>query len=393
MKNLLISTILVFISAVCFGQQSQADAALESIRRNNKTIQAGKQYWAAQNTLAKTGITPENPFVEYDHLYGSPAGAGVQKDFSITQRLDFPTAYGYRSKVADSRIEQQGYQQKSAEQEVFLEAKKVCIELVYLNKKQQALNRRAAINETLYDDIQKKFNLKDATVLDLNRIKIQLATVRSDLILQQGKVAELKARLTELNGGVEIFITDTIYPASQPVPGFEVLDSLIEANDPIVKSFEKDIEINRRQLNVTRSLTLPKIETGYHSQSILGQSYKGFHLGLSIPLWENKNKVRAQSQSLAYSSLRMQEHRIEHRYLNRGVYDKHVAVKQALSEMQGIINSLSSVSMLEKALRLGQITAVTYSNGLLEYYLLNDRVLELEKEYFLTLAELYKFRL
>jgi outer membrane protein TolC len=270
MKNSITTIAILFLSAVTFAQ-SQADAALESVRRNNKTIQAGKQYWTAQNTLAKTGITPENPLVEYDHLYGSPAGAGVQKDFSVTQRLDFPTAYGYRSKVANARIEQNAYQQRSAEQEVLLEAKKVCIELVYNNKKQQALNRRAAINEKLYNDVQKKFNLKDATVLDLNKIKIQLATVRSDLILQRGKVAELRTRLIELNGGVEISITDTIYPTSQPVPSFEMLDSLIEANDPIVKSYEKDIEVNQHQLSLVRSLTLylklkpaitPKVSSG-----------------------------------------------------------------------------------------------------------------------------------
>lgn len=392
MKNLIILSIILCLSVVTFAQ-SQADLALESIRRNNKTIQTSKQYWAAQNTLAKTGNTPENSLVEYDHLYGSPAGAGVQRDFSVTQRLDFPTAYRYRSKVANSRIEQNTYQQKNAEQEVLLEAKKVCIELVYQNRKQQALNRRASINEKLYSDVQKKFNLKDATVLDLNKIKIQLATIKSDLILQRGKVAELRTRLTELNGGVEISITDTIYPATQPVPGFDDLDSLIEANDPIVKSYEKDIEVNQRQLSLVRSLTLPKIETGYHSQSILGQRYKGFHLGLSIPLWENRNKVKAQSQSLEYSSLRMQEHRIEHRYFNRGIYDRHLAVKQALSETRGILNNLNSIPMLEKALRLGQITSIDYANELGLYYTLQERLLELERDYNLTIAELFKFTL
>ena len=216
MKNLIITPIIFFFSIAAFGQ-SQADAVLESIRKNNKTVQASRQYWTAQNTLAKTGTTPENPLVEYDHLYGSPEGAGIQKDFSVTQRLDFPTAYGYRSKVADTRIEQNAYLQKNAEQEVLLQAKKVYIELIYQNKKQLALERRASISQKLFTDIKRKFDLQDATVLDLNRIKVQLANAKSDLILQKGKVSELKTRLTELNGGIEISITDTIYPATSPV--------------------------------------------------------------------------------------------------------------------------------------------------------------------------------
>ena len=392
MKNLIITTIILCFSLQTLGQ-SQADVVLESIRRNNKTIQAGKLYYTAQNTIAKTGNTPANPFVEYDHLYGTPAGAGTQKDFSVTQQLDFPTAYGYRFKVANSRIEQNAFLQKSAEQEVLLEAKKICIELVYQNKKQVAFERRFAINQKLYTDIKKKFDLQDATVLDLNKIKVQLATVKSDLILQRGKVTELKTRLTELNGGLELAITDTIYPETLPVPLFEELDSLIEANDPIIRSYEKDIEVNQQQLNLVKSLTLPKIETGYHSQSILGQNYKGFHLGVSIPLWENKNKVKSQSQSLDYSSLRLQEQRIEHRYANKGIYNRYEAVKQAFSETQSILDNLNTVPMLDKALRLGQITSIEYGNELGLYYSLQERLLELEKDYNLTIAELQKYML
>ena len=392
MKNLIITTIILCFSLQTLGQ-SQADVVLESIRRNNKTIQAGKLYYTAQNTIAKTGNTPANPFVEYDHLYGTPAGAGTQKDFSVTQQLDFPTAYGYRFKVANSRIEQNAFLQKSAEQEVLLEAKKICIELVYQNKKEVAFERRFAINQKLYTDIKKKFDLQDATVLDLNKIKVQLATVKSDLILQRGKVTELKTRLTELNGGLELAITDTIYPETLPVPLFEELDSLIEANDPIIRSYEKDIEVNQQQLNLVKSLTLPKIETGYHSQSILGQNYKGFHLGVSIPLWENKNKVKSQSQSLDYSSLRLQEQRIEHRYANKGIYNRYEAVKQAFSETQSILDNLNTVPMLDKALRLGQITSIEYGNELGLYYSLQERLLELEKDYNLTIAELQKYML
>lgn len=392
MKNLIITTIILCFSLQTLGQ-AQADVVLESIRRNNKTIQAGKLYYTAQNTIAKTGNTPANPFVEYDHLYGTPAGAGTQKDFSVTQQLDFPTAYGYRSKVANSRIEQNAFLQKDAEQAVLLEAKKICIELVYQNKKEVAFERRFAINQKLYTDIKKKFDLQDATVLDLNKIKVQLATVKSDLILQRGKVTELKTRLTELNGGLELAITDTIYPETLPVPLFEELDSLIEANDPIIRSYEKDIEVNQQQLNLVKSLTLPKIETGYHSQSILGQNYKGFHLGVSIPLWENKNKVKSQSQSLDYSSLRLQEQRIEHRYANKGIYNRYEAVKQAFSETQSILDNLNTVPMLDKALRLGQITSIEYGNELGLYYSLQERLLELEKDYNLTIAELQKYML
>ena len=391
MKKIILISLLLPFGLAGFAQS--IDDVLESVKKNNKTIQAGKQFQLSQNTLAQTGNTPQNPVVEYDHLFGSPAGAGIQKDFSITQQFDFPSVYRNRSKLAQAKIEQNAWLQKNAEQEVLLEAKKLLIELVYENKRNKELENRLTISQRLFSDTKKRFDLQDATILNYNKIKVQLATAQSDKILQKGKIAQLTDQLINLNGGVNIIVTDTIYPPALPVPDFEELDSLIEANDPILRTFEKNIDVNKQQLSVVRSLTLPKFETGYHSQSILGQNYRGFHLGISIPLWENRNKVRAQSQTLDYSSLRMEEHRIEHRSSNRQIYDRHIAVKESLAELQSILGNLNTLPMLSKALRLGQITSIDYANELISYYSLTDRMLELEKEYHLTVAELNKFRL
>ena len=391
MRKLILITLLLPVGLAGFAQS--IDEALETVKKNNKTIRAGRQYQLSQNTLAKTGNTPQNPVVEYDHLFGSPAGAGTQKDFTITQQFDFPSVYGNRSKLAKAKIEQNSYLQKNAEQEVLLEAKKLLIELVYENKRQDELEKRLAVSQRLFTDTKKRFDLQDATILNYNKIKVQLATAQSDLVLQKGKIAQLTDQLINLNGGVDIRITDTIYPPIVPVPAFEELDSLIEGNDPVVKSFEKDIDVNKQQLGVVRSLTLPKFETGYHSQSILGQSYRGFHLAISIPLWENRNKVKAQSQALDYSFLRMEEHRTEHSFSNRQVYDRHIFVKASLSELREILGGLNTLPLLTKALSLGQITSIDYANELISYYSLTDRLLELEKEYHLTIAELYKFSL
>ena len=103
--------------------------------------------------------------------------------------------------------------------------------------------------------------------------------------------------------------------------------------------------------------------------------------------------MKAQRQSLDYSSLRLQEHRIEHRYSNKEVYDRYLSVKQALSETQSILEDLSTLPMLEKALRLGQITSIEYGNELSLYYSSQERLLELEKDYHLAIAELFKFML
>ena len=86
-------SLLIFIHLLitCYGQTT-VDSILKQVESGNKTINANKKYWIAKQLEYKTGLTPYDPSVEYDYMYGSPAGAGNQRDFSVTQRLDFPTA-------------------------------------------------------------------------------------------------------------------------------------------------------------------------------------------------------------------------------------------------------------------------------------------------------------
>ena len=386
--------LLLFLSLSTFASaQTQVDRVMESIRKNNKTIQAERQFWQTQNLAAKTGNTPADPSVTFENLWGTPEGAGVQKDFSISQQFDFPSSYAYRNRVSNTRIEQNSFLQRASEQDVLLEANKLCLEIIYQNKKRLELERRASISGSLHNAVKRKLDLGDATILDYNRIKVQHISIQNDLLLQKGKLEELKSRLTELNGGQEISLADTIYPAVSPVPEFEVLDSIIEASSPVVKLFEKEIEVQQSRLNLQKALVLPKFETGYRSQSILGQSYRGFRIGISIPLWENKNRVKAQNQALTHSASRLEEHRVEHRYKNKELYERYTSLKQALQESQDLLSNLTTVQMLNKALELGQISSINYSIELSQYYSLRDRILELEKEYNVVIAELYKSRL
>src|SRR5215204_5738548 len=84
--------------------QNSMDTILNAVKANNKSIQSNKKYWEARKTEFKTGLTPYDPQIEYDYLFGSPAGAGNQKDFSVTQRLDFPSVYKRKKELSGEQI-------------------------------------------------------------------------------------------------------------------------------------------------------------------------------------------------------------------------------------------------------------------------------------------------
>ena len=171
--------------------QSNLDEILSEVTKNNKAIIANQQYWKARRLGFKTGLTPYNPSVEYEYLNGSPAGAGTQKDFSVIQAFDFPTAYFNKNELSEEQITQTNYQSAAFRQDILLKAKLYFLELVYLNKQNQVLSGRLLSVEGLYNSYQRRLEEGEANILDVTKAKIQFVNLQNEL-------RRIKMRLNKL---------------------------------------------------------------------------------------------------------------------------------------------------------------------------------------------------
>lgn len=392
MKKTIYTVVLIVTVQLIFAQ-SGVDNILNSIAKNNKTLATNVQLVEARKLEYKTGLTPNNPKVDYDYLVGSPAGAGNQTDFSITQSFDFPTAYFSKKSMANEQIAKTELELNALRQNILLEAKTNCYFLIFLNKKQAELKRRVAQLSQVYDGYQTKLKNGEATMLDVNKAQLLLLNLKTELALNESEIKTTNSKLTELNGGKAVSLTDTIYPITPDLPDFVKMDSLIEANDVLVKIYSKDKDISSAKLKVVKGMTLPKMEAGYHSQAILGQKYQGAHLGITIPLWENKNTIKTEKANMIYNDLRIADHRTEHYYENQQLYEKYVVLKSTLSEYTKIFSSINNTELLNKSLKAGQISSIEYFMELSYFYNAYDHYLQTENEYNKVIAELYKHQL
>jgi outer membrane protein TolC len=183
MKNKFIISILLVVITSSVLSQSAVNNVLSSVETNNKSIQSNKKYWEARRAEFKTGLTPYDPQVEYDYLFGSPVGAGNQKDFSVTQRLDFPSTYKRKRQLSNQQIAQTSLQQSVYRQDILLEAKLISLQIIYLNKKALELNRRLANTKQLVQDYQKKLDKGDVIILEVNKAKLQLLNIQNEAAL------------------------------------------------------------------------------------------------------------------------------------------------------------------------------------------------------------------
>lgn len=392
MKTIIFLTVILFSVYQSFAQ-SNIDKILLDIEKNNKEILSEKQYNETKKLEYKTGIFLKNPSVEYDYLFGSPTGTGNQSELLITQEFDFPTVYSKRKKVTDLQVASVETQIKILRNNLLLEAKLYCIEIVYLNKKKTILSKRFENAKSLFDKFDKRLKTGDASILDLNKTKLNLLNSENDLQLNQTRINTVLQKLSGLNGNNPVSLNDTIYPVFESIPDVATLQKSYAENDPLLKTMQSEKEISTAQIALAKSLSLPKIQAGYHSQSNTGINFNGVHLGITIPLWENKNTVKLAKVKVDFNSSQIENRQNLMLSKITEIYGNCISLKKNIDDYTEVLKNFNNLELLDKALQSGQFSAIEYLLELSYFYDTWDKYLQLEFEYNKSATELFKYKL
>ncbi len=391
--NIIFISLLAMAFSINAIAQSSVETVLASVEKNNKSLAADRQFWEAKKLEYKTGLTLPNPTVQGQYLFGSPAAAGDQVDVFAVQSFDFPTTYKKRRELADV----QGGLSTSAiagrRQEVLLEAKLLCLEMIYRNKLAAQHGWRKAGLEKLLADFQRKLDTGDGNILDVNKTRLQLLKISQLQAENAVELQKLQTQLVGLNGGEVVVFRDTTYPQLPDIQSFEVVEKEFEAADPMRQTLEQEKRIAERQLDLAKAWRLPKFEAGYHYQGILGQRFNGLHAGVTLPIWEQKYRTESQQSHVLFADLQLQGHLNEHFYEIKEIYERQAALRKSLDEYSEAIASVSNAALLEKALRLGEITTIEYFLEMSFYQNALFHYLKTERDYQVAVAELIRYRL
>ena len=389
MKYLII--LIVLTVHITVHSQSDFDELIKTVENNNKELETLRKTTEARTLLYKTGLTLQNPQVSFDYMIGSPVTAGNQTDALISQSFDFPSVYPKRKQLSNEKIKQIEFDYQLQRQEILLQAKQVIIDQIYRNKLANQYQQRLKNNELLVKSFETKIAIGDATIIELNKAKLQLIELKKLNSLNESQIAQNNSLLIGLNGGNRIELADTLYPNLMLASTFEEYIVTINSNDTYLQNLEQENAIAIKQLELNKSLALPKLELGYHYQGILGQRFNGAHFGITIPLWEHKNTIKFANAALALNSIEQVQYINDRYYELKSKYDQFGAQSTALSEYQEVFNNNYSAAVLLKGLNYGEISTIDYYNELNYYNINYDLYLATEKEKYLILIDLLKY--
>ncbi len=386
--------ILILLIALGFSAQAQnIDEVLNSVLQQNKRIQANNNFLNKLNIEAKTGLTLDNPSVTYVHLWDQNNTTGFSEEFEASQSFEFPSSYAYRNTISNLEIEKTEDRRKLFSIEVLLETKMVCTDIIYLRRKKEEAAKRVNYANKLVEDTRSKLSNGYTTQFELDKALISEMAIQNELMEIENQLLLKEDKLTELNGGLPIKLSLNEYPA-EPVPeSLEVLFEHIESVDPLNKLIELEIDIAELNIKLTKTGSLPEFEVGYKMERDGIDKFSGVILGMSVPLWQNKNKVKGSKINLEHMRSNIVRHENEHYFHVKEMYDEYVSASERLTKFRALWDQLNYLENIEKALAEGEISSTEYFIELKSLYKIKDNLLDIEKDYQLLLSQLNKFDL
>ena len=359
----------VMMSAACCVQaQNEVERVLQSVEQHNTTLIALRHETEAAKVGNHTNLNLPNPEVEFGYLWGSPSSIGHRKDVSAVQSFDFATVTGAKRRLARQQDALADWQYKESRMQLLLEAHHLCLDAIYYNAMCKELMQRKQYAEEITSAQQKRLEQGDINRIEYNQVKLDLAAVCAELMRCNTERAAVMAELQRLNGGEPLLIEATDYPAVAIANDFEAWYAEAEQKSPALAYVKQQIDVANRELAVRRADGLPTVSLGFMGEYVSGENYQGVKVGMSIPLWANKNRVRQAKAEVEAVKARQTDARQQFYSRLHNLFVQQRGLRQVVQSYQEALRATDNTSLLKKALDAGSISTMDYLLGARMYY-------------------------
>ena len=374
MKRILSAIVLCSLSLALYAQGG-IDGVLAAIEKNNTTLSALRSTLDAQKLENHTGLTLPDPEVEFGYLWGGPSEIGKKKDVSASQSFDFATLSGAKKRLARQQDQLADCQYRTDRMSILLEAQQICLDIVYYNALIKELNIRLNTSREIEYAQKRRLDSGDITRMDYNNVALDLATILAEKNRNESERDAFLADLQRLNGGIPISLSDTEFPILSVPDNFDSWYAEAEKKSPMLSYVKQEIEVAKRQVALSKADGMPTFSLGFAGEYVVGERFQGATIGLSIPLWGNKNRVRQAKAEVTAAKARQEDAHRQFYGTLQSLFNRQKGLWNTVETFSAALSSTDNTILLKKALDAGSISTVDYLLGSRLYYdVINQRL-------------------
>lgn len=357
---------------------------LQQIEQNNTMLRALRDGVEAEKADNHADLTLGDPEISYSHYWGTPTSMGARNDLSVSQSFDYATLFGLKRKAARSKDELADIRYAERRHEVLLQASQLLVNVVYYNRCLAQHQRQQTDMQEASKLAQRAYEAGKISKLDCNKSRVIIAELTATIASEQLEREELLSQLRLLNGGVGVTFTDTTYATLN--------HACVEGRTALGNRREQaEQQVAEQEVRVARAASVPQLTVGYVSELTREEKFRGFTVGMSVPLWSNRGNIRrAKAQQVAARS--------EHADVQARLEGEYEALRQRTERQQQYVQTLASqlpafsnAPLLHAAFLRGDVSALDYYTELSADYDFCHRLLQAERDYQLLRCELSFF--
>ena len=371
---------------------------LDSIEANNTTLIALRTEAEARKLENRTGITLADPEVGYKHMWEGAEESGNLTELTVTQSIDLATVMGQRTRVAREQNLLIDEEYRMARMEILLDAQLTLIDLAYYNALSAELDRRLTHARRVAEAEKTRLESGDTDALSYNNVLLSLSSLEAEKARVDMEQGVLVARLTALNGGVALGNLDNLeFLGNLESLGnldFSVWYTEAEPHLPQLAQARQLSEVRSGELVLAKALHLPTLSATYiNERHTVGTRSQGVAVGVSIPLWANKNRVHSARTALQAAEAHQADTELQLRSVFEQEFTRVKGLHHTATLYRRALDEANNTALLEKAMDEGYISVLEYLQGIELYYDCLDRSLSADRDYQRALAILEACRL
>ncbi|MDE7387257.1 MAG: TolC family protein [Muribaculaceae bacterium] len=302
----------------------------------------------------------------------------------ISQSFDFPGAYRARAREREALLQASRMELRASYIAEIQRAYELLVEVAYCNK-------AIALEEKIVKDmtdmtamLETSFKNGEATILEVNRSKIELANCHISLRDYVERRSSAVAQLVTLGCNVES--ADVNYPIFTLMPLEQYLVAVND--DPTVQYYVQQQSAVTAGVKSRKLESLPGISIGYVHEFEENTHFNGFSVSLSLPVYAARNKVKAARARVDAAKWSIDAARIERESVITVQYSAAQANKQLFDMLSPVFYQTDHLSLLNKAFMGGQMSAIEYLRETSYFHESERDFLDVEYQYRLSLVKL-----
>ncbi len=393
MNKKYISLLLTLLIMAPLSAQSSIESILKQIEENNPQIRSIQQLSIADKGETRASNNLANPTLSYSHLWDSKESGDTESELEVAQSFEFPTAYISRRKANKAKVTAIEAFAQAQRQEILLEAKELCLDLIMLNQEKNILDQQYEYANQLLEAYNKMLKAGDATSIELNKVKLELLNIKSEYAINKSSYQKKRSELLAMNGNKELELDFIAYPELSQLPPYEHVKEEMLNSSYALQASQSEHAAAQRQIAVSRAGWLPNFELGYRRNTGPGQHSNGLMVGLSFPIFNNKGKVGVAKATELSKRYLIEETQNKEVSTNYQAYQEALTMQEQIKAYDDIFDIDNNLKLLKLALEGGEISMTVYFVEAATVYQSALNYIQLSNLYQKGIAQLYKHRL